>query len=316
MRKYCTVVLFFVTQFCSAQNLVNNWSFEDTVACPTTLTQIEKASGWMSFSLTPDYFNACASVSSPIPVSIPYNIWGYQNAHSGNGYAGLVTFQSGATNSREFIATQLSQALIPQLKYFVSFWVSSGFGIIQSQIPDLASNNIGVKFSTVQYSQFNPQSINNFAHFVDTNVVNDTTNWVRISGSFIADSAYTFLSIGNFYDDMNTTVEFIGTAPSSAYYYLDDVRLSSDSTFVNNLANNYSFKSIKIFPNPARDWIVVEGRNIKSIEIFDICGRIVVPKMTVSSFSTKVDVSILGHGVYILKLNTSSNFKTEKFIHY
>lgn len=311
---FTTLLLFCKVAF--TQNLVNNWSFEDTVACPTTLTQIEKASGWMSFSLTPDYFNACASSSVSVPISVPHNIWGDQLAHTGNSYAAFIAYASAGSLTREFIATQLNQTLVIGQTYFLSFWVSSSYGYIQNGYPGLACNNIGVKFSTVSYSQTNPQSVNNFAHIVDTTIINDTINWVKISGSFVADSAYEYLSIGNFFDNASTSFDFIGSIYNQAVYFLDDVKLSIDSVFVNGTKDEFEINVVKVFPNPARDWIVVEGRNIKSIEIFDICGRIVVPKMTVSSFSTKVDVSILGHGVYILKLNTSSNFKTEKFIHY
>jgi len=159
-----------------AQNLVSNPSFEDTVACPTTLTQID-----------------CAPSNIIAPVSVPHNIWGDQLAHTGNAYVGFATYSAGATNSREYIATQLIQPLAIGQKYFLSFYVSSAFGYIQSGYPGMATNNIGALFSTVSYSPNNPQFANNFAHIVDTNIINDTINWIKISGSFIADSAYQYL---------------------------------------------------------------------------------------------------------------------------
>ena len=218
------------------------------MACPTTLTQIDLATGWMSFSLTPDYFNACASASAIPPVSVPHNIWGDQIAHTGNAYAGFVAFQLGSTNSREYVGTQLNQTLIIGQKYFISFWVSSAFGYMNPyDYPHLACNNLGARFSTVSYSPNNPQFANNFAHIVDTNIINDTINWIKISGSFIADSAYQYLSIGNFFDDINTNVITIGVHnPNAAYYYLDDVKLSTDSTFVNGI-DDYNSNVIKIF---------------------------------------------------------------------
>jgi hypothetical protein len=97
---------------------------------------------------------------------------------------------------------------------------------------------------------------------------------------------------------------------------LDDVKLSTDSDFVNNISEINSFYVIKLFPNPARDWIVIEGRNIKSIEVFDLCGRLAIPKIAVSSFKTQVDISTLSYGVYIVKTNTSTNAYINKFIHF
>lgn len=225
-----------------SQNLVPNPSFEDTLSCPNALTQINRADGWMSFSITPDYYNACSDPSLFIPVSVPHNFGGDQLARTGNAYAGFVAFKTGATNSRDFVATQLSQQLIIGQKYFVSFWVSTAFGYMNLQdYPHLACNNLGAKFSTIPYSQVNPMPINNFAHVFDTTLINDTINWIKISGSFIADSAYQYLSIGNHFDDNHTTIASIGTSlPNDAYYYLDDVKVSTDSLFVNNLFE-YSF---------------------------------------------------------------------------
>jgi hypothetical protein len=316
MKKYFVVFLFFVAQVCPGQNLVNNWSFEDTVTCPDNISQIDRAVGWMSFSITPDYFNTCAPANAPFPVSVPHNLVGDQLAHTGNAYAGFTAFSINGSSVREFVATQLIQNLIPQEKYFLSFWVSTAFGYLLNQFPSMACNNIGAKFSTMAYSQATPQPVNNFAHILDTTIINDTTNWVKISGSFIADSAYAFLSIGNFYDNLHTTFVTNGSFINQAYYYLDDVKLSTDSDFVNNISEINSFYVIKLFPNPARDWIVIEGRNIESIEVFDLCGRMVLPKMAVSSFKTQVDISALSHGVYILKANTSTNTYINKFIHF
>lgn len=317
MRRIALLFLLCIPITVWGQNLVPNWSFEDTVACPDNLTQIDRAQGWMSFKFTPDYYNSCSNPNLIVPVAVPHNVVGDQAAHTGNAYSGFITFKSGATNSREYIAIQLNQQMIIGQKYFLSFWVSSAFGYMNMQnYPHMASNNIGAKFSTVAYSQSNPQPVNNFAHIVDTNIINDTINWIKISGSFIADSAYIYLSIGNFFTDSLTSVINIDSSfPNDAYYYLDDVKLSTDSGFVNGI-NNYNYDSIEIFPNPTRDWILIQGINIVSIEIFELCGKLAIPKIRVSSFSTKVNISTLRHGVYLLKAYTPKNFIIEKFIHY
>ena len=68
----------------------------------------------------------------------------------------------------------------------------------------MASNKLGAKFSTVSYSYSNPIQINNFAHVYSDSVIKDTTSWTLIKGEFTADSAYQYISIGNFFDDINT----------------------------------------------------------------------------------------------------------------
>ncbi|MGI8600230.1 MAG: T9SS type A sorting domain-containing protein, partial [Chitinophagaceae bacterium] len=83
----------------------------------------------------------------------------------------------------------------------------------------------------------------------------------------------------------------------------------------NSAEHLYEADIYKIYPNPARDWIVVEGRNIRSIEAIDLCGRIVLPKMTASSFKTVVDISSLIHGLYFIRINTPEQSFVQKFIH-
>ena len=299
-----------------AQNLVSNPSFEDTVACPTTLTQIDLATGWMSFSLTPDYFNACASASAIPPVSVPHNIWGDQIAHTGNAYAGFVAFQLGSTNSREYVGTQLNQTLIIGQKYFISFWVSSAFGYMNPyDYPHLACNNLGARFSTVSYSPNNPQFANNFAHIVDTNIINDTINWIKISGSFIADSAYQYLSIGNFFTDSITNWISIGQSlPNLAYYYLDDVCVTTDSLYNDTWTGieNLHESNISIIPNPANTFIKINGMEGElEINIYDLVGRIVR--------HTKINNNLLNtesisDGIYLIKIDSKDKTIIKKIL--
>lgn len=312
MKKLLVTVLMLINHVCVAQNLINNWSFEDTVACPNTLSQIDRANGWMSFSLTPDYFNSCASSTSSVPVSVPHNSWGDQIAHLGNGYAGFVAYGSNST-SREFVATQLNQTLISQQKYFLSYWVSTSFGYLFNQFPSMACNNLGAKFSTEAYSQSNPMTVNNFAHIVDTNIINDTVNWVKISGSFIADSAYTYLTIGNFYDNNNTSYVLNGSFINQAYYYLDDVRLSNDSTFVNSTIE-YNHLQLKTYPNPARDWIVVSGNILNDIVLFDVLGNICYQATGLSVSTLRINTTMFADGVYFIVIKSGKESISQKLI--
>ncbi len=316
MKKLTLFFYFlFLINLSQAQNLVPNWSFEDTVACPVSLTQIDKAIGWSSFGGTPDYFNACAPNSGMFNVSVPENVWGYQFSNTGNAYAAFLSFGLSATNMREFIGVELLNNLIMGETYYVSFYISTAFGYANGQYPGLASNNIGAKFSTIPYSSNNPPALNNYSHINEANIISDTINWIKISGSFIADSAYKYLIIGNFFDDANTTYSSIGTIQNVSVYYLDDIKVSNDSDFVNSSPNVYSVDFIKIFPNPARDWITVEGRRITKISLYDVLGNICL-SFTVSASSLSFNVSTLTKGLYILKIEIGNeNIKRKILIH-
>ena len=80
-------------------------------------------------------------------------------------------------------------------------------------------------------------------------------------------------------------------------------------------AASFNGKEIKIYPNPTSDYLTIsnlENINISSINIIDTNGRIV--KTTTSNF-TKIDVSNLSQGLYILSIDTKEGKKfAENFI--
>ena len=177
------------------QNLVPNPSFEDTVSCPDNFNQVARCLGWSVSKDSPDYFHSCDTQG--FGVSIPLNAFGYQQAATGNAYCGFYTFNSPATY-REIIGTQLTSALNIAEKYYISFKVSLGDPVFN--LLDCASNKIGALFSTVPYSLANPAPINNFSHVYSASVIVDSINWVTISGSFVADSAYQYIHLGCFFE--------------------------------------------------------------------------------------------------------------------
>ena len=66
---------------------------------------------------------------------------------------------------------------------------------------------------------------------------------------------------------------------------------------------------IQIFPNPVTDLISIRGIDDgTSIQIYTIDGRLVKSEM----FDSKIDVSQLAPGGYVLKINTR-NFQTHQF---
>ena len=85
-----------------AQNLVLNSSFEDTITCPNSTSQIYYSQNWFEpYFCSSDYFNICNSNI----VSLPTNYVGFQYAEQGNAYAGIVVYNTLDTNFREFIET-------------------------------------------------------------------------------------------------------------------------------------------------------------------------------------------------------------------
>ena len=139
---------------------------------------------------------------------------------------------------REAIGTQLSSNLIIGEKYLVSIKFCLADNINPTRT---ACNNLGVKFSTVQYSKLNPIPIDNISQVYSDSIISDTVRWTAVSGSFIADSQYRFISIGNFFDNAHTdTINLMSEFPGVAYYYVDDVSVIKDTTTSQNELNNSS----------------------------------------------------------------------------
>src|SRR4029078_6403538 len=92
MRYSFLILLFsFISLFANAQNLVPNPSFEDTPICPSGVGQVNNCLNWIPLINTPDYFNRC---SQNPDISVPNNLFGFQEPAFGDGYIGFFTYST------------------------------------------------------------------------------------------------------------------------------------------------------------------------------------------------------------------------------
>lgn len=319
------LVLFFFTfnfsLFTSlqAQNLVPNPSFEEYNTCPDNQNQIHFATGWSNYwntshNSTPDYFNSCSTTSW---MSVPHNLGGYQKAANGNAYAGVYTYETpqypSDTIVREFIGVQLLSPLVIGNKYYFSF--KTNLALDANHTFNQATNNIGMLFSTIPHNFANPTPLTNFAHLHSPSVITDTMNWTTISGSYIADSAYKYVIIGNFFDDAHTIVLQMQDTLSdkSAYYYIDDVYVSKDS-IAGGIAKQDVEGRIIVYPNPFHNSAIVSitgEKNLMSISLYDSLGKRqnfdVLPTFTNDGIKIQIRRNALSAGIYFLKIQFDNN---------
>jgi len=304
MKNLLIVPMILLKIVANGQNLVPNPSFEDTLHCPNFPQPfINYATGWSSYGGTPDYFNICANASFGL-LGIPSNGAGYQTPLIGNAYAGLMTWYVNAGSAiREYQGIELTQTMNIGAKYFISCYISNADSVGYNS----SSNNFGFKFSTVAYTnsfQSLQALMNNFSHVHTDSVIIDKLNWTRIAGSIIADSAYQYLVLGNFYDDANTIVD---TLPpfylTGSYYYIDAVCVSTDSLYDSLWT---SVKEIKhdlekeIYPNPSSNEIWVSNNHkSKVIRIIDLIGNEIMTKQ-LSSGLNKINTSSIAAGMYLI----------------
>ena len=309
MKK--TGIIILLVMFClnvKAQvNLVPNGSFEDTVACPVN-GRLYNCMYWVNCGQTPDYNHSCAPQGNAF--GVPFNTVGYQPAATGNAYCDLWTYST-TQLFREFIGVSLIQPMVIGHSYFVSFRcapASPGHGYC------LQTNKQGIRFSTIAYDSVNTAPINNFAHIYSDSIISDTVNWTTISGSFIADSVYAFLTIGNFYDDAYTDTLIPGfQCAAFAVYYIDDVEVIDSTTGINETNYQYLIRCYQ-----RENELVIHGPQSICIEaeLFDCMGKRIQCSTDRTDSGLIMAIGSLSSGIYVARVNCQNKVYSIKcFIH-
>lgn len=82
-------------------------------------------------------------------------------------------------------------------------------------------------------------------------------------------------------------------------------------------SHDISLSEYRVYPNPARDWIVVEGQKQYSqpteIRIFNGCGQLIRREASFSE-ATRWDISGLDAGLYLIKIQTGKQQEIHKLL--
>ncbi|MBP6391596.1 MAG: hypothetical protein KA352_11970 [Flavobacteriales bacterium] len=313
-------LLFAAAPRCEAQgNLVPNHSFEDADTCLGFLGFDYGPLLWFSGGGTPDYFQSCVPNGSAN--GVPQSVYAYQFSQDGEAHVGLVTFQM-PEGWREYPMAQLLSPLVQGETYYVSFYVSAAWnGSLQNPALYLASSHIGVLF-TMQprlWTSNDPWPVaGNSAHVYYPWIVSDTVDWTLVSGSFVADSAYQYLIIGNHFDNAITdTLSFatFGWFPQ-AYTLIDNVCVSTNPLgcpLAIGVAEAAS-EDIVLFPNPAVHELIVRARTMDaSAWVHDAYGRVVWQGRIIGD-SWRLDVQAWARGSYMLRIAQHEQYRTFTFV--
>lgn len=239
MKKHllliCTLCFVFNIE---AQNLVPNPSFENYNNCPQGPGALDGNVQWWSTpdTATPDYYNTCYTpLPPPFPagpsMNIPSNIQGFQQAKTGNGYAGIISGEVTLginTNYREYIQIELNEPLVAGNEYCVEFFWS-----LADASPHYVEE-IGVYFSPSQVFLQQSTALPFTPQLEQSGTpLNDTANWVAFQQNYIASGNELFMIIGNFRPPASTTLGNTGvdcdiiTGGCFAYYYIEDVKVEA-----------------------------------------------------------------------------------------
>ena len=258
---------------------------------------------------SPDAFNICSPLVSLFWV--PNNNFGFQNPHTGNGYAGAQFLWYSTTDYKEYIQIELDSQLVAQREYCTSFYVCL------ANSSQLACNNIGMYFSNTHTFVSSFQGTLNLVPQINaTNIINDTLNWTLISGSYIANGGERYIIIGNFYSNSLTDTTQIQPSGNNSYYYIDDVDVHCCSCSEQGVKEEGNKEGVNVYPNPATNELTIELKNIKakSIKVINVLGEVVTNKEKVGVGKMEVDVGNLAKGIYFVEVESDVGIMRRKFV--
>ena len=290
-----------------------NGSFEDFYSCPDNTQQVDSCKFWHEILNTPDYFVSC----SPWPVSVPINVCGDQLPFQGNAYVGIITYDH-IGFYREILGSKLSDTMTIGATYYISIRVSRGNWTDQAW-NTIASNKLGIRFTTFEHTISSPPSINNYANVFCDTIITDTLNWVLLQWSFMADSSYTHLYIGNFFDDANTDTVIIN-APNGnefrhAYYFIDSVNvICSSPVCLTSIQTSYATNDPLLYSSDEYLIIEIPPHISGKFYLINLLGQII--NFQNISGKSKLNMQMLPKGIYVAKIVTSQKSFSIKFVNH
>jgi hypothetical protein len=231
-------------------NLVLNPSFEQYTQCPEGFQQIRFAKNWDGIDTSyhigdsafyfpfciPDFCNECSTIGGY--ATVPVNGSFYQYPRTGNGIVCIRLFDDTLLTGdphdlREYLQGRLSQPLMADTPYCVSFYVNMAEGTTD------AIDNIG--------AYIDDGSIDGMVDSIDCSypltriapqiyspaIINDTVNWVKIQGRFTATGTEKFITIGNFAKYANIHKTFYRIGGGYSFYLIDDVSVVAGNSVAN-----------------------------------------------------------------------------------
>ena len=289
-------------------NYVLNGSFEQYSRCPDYLDQIRLANYWDAIDTNytgwwpdttfvnrqeqyPEYINSCATCCA---ASAPRNANFFQYPRTGKGMVRQVMmhdksdtlFRNGSTN---YLQGKLYDHLIAGQSYCVTFFV------VQVNSNRISINKIGAYLDDRSiYLDYRPGAVYNRCtpQVVDTNIISDTLNWIKIQGSFTALGNERFITIGVFFDTGDISWDRSRYGRKYGMYLVDDVSVISSN------ANAYGGRDTLIRPgDTARLGAERNGDGMPSYWYvlgsstpIDSGGTIYVTPTTTTTYVTRLDL--------------------------
>jgi OmpA-OmpF porin, OOP family len=212
-----------------SQNLVPNFSFEESRICPGSHSQaIEefRVNHWQSATRgTPDHFHTCSAGEA----NVPHNWAGVSDAYDGNGYTGIYLWMDNDNQYREYLQCKLVEPLIKDSSYHIEFHYKL------SSYSKYAVDRIGLVLTDSLLSAQHDKVLKlapTLSIIQDSALTLNTGLWEKAAMEYKAKGGEQFLTIGNFFGNLATGFYEVKFKPfeevmlaRSAYYYIDAVKV-------------------------------------------------------------------------------------------
>ncbi len=219
----CFFVLLQMTT-AKAQNEITNSGFEEITQVPCIMSQngseFKYVKPWYSpaANSSPDLYSTKGKDKCPTYFFANINTI---KPHGGDNMAYILA------NAYDYLAIKLKNPLRKGTSYALEFWVVS-----EPNASTGVMNNIGGLLTTkpiqiqTRTGQKNDEATIKGRPQVNESSVIEGKEWKKVSGTFMADSAYQYLHIGCFFDKAQTQVNSeVASKFPRCYYYIDDVVL-------------------------------------------------------------------------------------------
>lgn len=232
-RPILTILISLLFTLCgNAQNIVPNFSFENYSDLPAGYGEWFRCENWDNVNgypafmypyASPDYLHDSGTGGTDLPACT----FGTIDPHEGDAIMGFITYLDYEPNFREYISAEFISPMVPGNSYTVSFWLANG----DAPMSGFGSDHVGIQFSIGPLTQTDHEPIDGTPQIELPGIIFHH-DWAYYEFTFIADAAYTRITIGNFFNDASTdSDDFYAPGIGGAYYFIDEVTVLPDDIY-------------------------------------------------------------------------------------
>lgn len=313
MKKATVILSLLITNSLFSQNLIPNSGFEEILDCPDPQfgnTQIELAKPWtvVRENSTSDLWNDCVFE----PGNDPWNMLIYYEdkyldnpAHSGLSRSHIGIYYLTVLNKREYIQVPLQEALVVGQAYKLRFYakVQTEWSIIHSHFGALFTVGRLNYIDLFPYSGQMPpaenhkEMIDHEAQVLTDGIFGSQEDYELIEGTFIAEEAYTHMSVGVFVGDENLDTKIINDLGNmGSGFVLDDFSLEQIPL---SLLKHEDSNLWKVYTDKTHIHVQA-AEDVSELRLYDLMGRRVFSEKL--SETNRLTLPSLTTGIYIYQI--------------